>query len=80
MSHLSGYCDCGRKMHFPKGASHGDTWTCWKCGKTWYIGNHGDPLHNTRSRAPESGGGSSEGGGFGCGLIILLFIFASIFG
>ena len=70
MSHLSGRCDCGRVIHFPKGASYGDTWTCYNCGKTWHIAHHGDPLHSRRSKEPPSGDYSS--GGTGCLVPILL--------
>ena len=70
MSHLSGRCDCGRVMHFPKGASYGDTWTCYSCGKTWHIAHHGDPLHTRRSKEPPSGNYSSSG--TGCLVPILL--------
>ena len=64
MSHLSGRCDCGRVIHYPKGATYGDSWTCHNCGKTWYISHHGDPLHNRRSKAPPET--SYSGGGTGC--------------
>ena len=69
MSHLSGRCDCGRVMHFPKGASYGDTWTCYNCGKTWHITHHGLPLHSRRSKGPPDEGYSS---GTGCLVPILL--------
>ena len=52
MSHLSGRCTCGRIIHLPKGATHGDTWTCHSCGRTWHVSDHGNPLHSRRSKAP----------------------------
>ena len=70
MSHLSGRCDCGRIMHFPKNATYGDTWTCYRCGKTWHLSHHGDPLHSTRSKAPESD--YSSGSGNGCLVPIII--------
>ena len=70
MSHLSGHCDCGRVIHYPKGATYGDSWTCYNCGKTWYISHHGDPLHNRRSKAPESN--YSSGSGNGCLVPIII--------
>ena len=60
MPHLAGRCDCGRPIHFPKHATYGATWTCYKCGKTWTMSTHGNPLHSQGSRAPQgSSGGSS---------------------
>ena len=70
MSPLSGRCDCGRVMHFPKNATYGDTWTCYRCGKTWHLSHHGDPLHSTRSKAPPEE--SYSGGGSGCMVPIIL--------
>ena len=53
MSHLSGRCTCGRIIHLPKGASHGTSWTCHNCGRTWHLSPHGyNPLHTRRSKAP----------------------------
>ena len=53
MSHLSGRCTCGRVIHLPKGASHGTSWTCHNCGRTWYLSPRGNnPLHSRRSKAP----------------------------
>jgi hypothetical protein len=52
MSHLSGHCSCGRRIHFPKHSSYGSSWRCRKCGQSWVIARHGQPLHNARSKAP----------------------------
>lgn len=52
MPHLAGRCSCGRPMHWPKSAKLGSTWNCWKCGKTWTLSNHGEPLHTRKSKAP----------------------------
>ena len=71
MSHLSGRCDCGRVIHYPKGASYGDSWTCRTCGKTWYIVRHGEiPLNSRRSKEPPTYDYSS--GGTGCLVPIIL--------
>jgi len=71
MSHLSGHCDCGRVIHFPKGATYGASWTCYNCGKTWFISHDGEPLHNRRSKAPKP---SYSGGGTGCMIPIVIGI------
>lgn len=42
MPHQMNNCNCGRKIHWPKTATVGDTWTCRRCG--------------TRSRLVASGG------------------------
>lgn len=73
MSHLSGRCTCGRIIHYPKGSTYGDSWTCHNCGKTWYISHEGDPLHNRRSKAPPVSDYSS-GGGTGCLVPIVIGI------
>ena len=52
MTHPSGHCTCGRRLHYPKTATFGSTWTCWKCGRTWTISTHGDPLHQRGSKPP----------------------------
>ena len=52
MSHLSGHCSCGRRIHFPKHSSYGSSWRCRTCGQSWVIARHGQPLHNARSKAP----------------------------
>ena len=52
MSHLAGYCRCGRKIHFPKNSPLGTKWTCWKCGQTYYLSNNGEPLHSEQSKMP----------------------------
>ena len=52
MTHLSGHCTCGRRLHYPKNATMGSTWTCWKCGKTWTLSTHGDPLRQRGSKPP----------------------------
>ena len=70
MSHLSGRCTCGRIIHYPKGSTYGDSWTCRNCGKTWYISHEGDPLHNRRSKAPPEN--SYSGGGSGCMVPIVI--------
>ena len=63
MSHLSGRCDCGRVIHFPKGATYGATWRCYNCGRTWHIAHHGDPLHSRRSKEPPARNYSSDDSG-----------------
>lgn len=68
MSHLSGRCDCGRVIHYPKGATYGATWTCHNCGKTWHIARTGRPLHTHRSKAPEE---SSDDSGLGTAALII---------
>lgn len=60
MPHLAGRCDCGRKMHFPKNATIGEQWKCYKCGKTWTLSNHGKPLHSQNSKAPPKRKSSSN--------------------
>lgn len=52
MSHLSGHCSCGRRIHFPKHSSYGASWRCHTCGRSWVIARHGEPLHTARSKAP----------------------------
>ncbi len=52
MAHLAGRCTCGRRIRFPKTATYGDRWTCWKCGQTWTLATHGNPLHPEPSKAP----------------------------
>ena len=53
MAHLAGRCTCGRKIRFPKHATYGDQWTCWTCGTTWTMVEHGGrPLHSARSLPP----------------------------
>jgi hypothetical protein len=37
MSHLACKCDCGRIIHFPKGATDGYLWVCSTCGETWRL-------------------------------------------
>ncbi len=59
MSHLSGHCSCGRRIHFPKHSSYGSSWRCHKCGQSWVIARHGQPLHNARSKAPPVTSGHS---------------------
>ena len=72
MSHLSGRCTCGRAIHFSKGSTYGDSWTCHNCGKTWRIMRHGDiPLHNRRSKAPRV---QYSNGGSGCIVPIVIGI------
>lgn len=53
MPHSSGKCDCGRTIHFPKNASLGYEWICKKCGKSWVLSNHGQPLNTVGSKAPK---------------------------
>ena len=31
MADLAGRCNCGRKIRYPKHATYGDKWACWKC-------------------------------------------------
>ncbi|WP_372847190.1 hypothetical protein [Pontiella sp.] len=52
MAHLSGHCECGRPIHFPKTATYGYRWECYRCGRSYVLSNEGDPLHRTRSRRP----------------------------
>ena len=52
MAHLSGYCDCGRRIHFPKDAEYGYEWTCYRCGRSYVLSRRGDPLYRIRSRRP----------------------------
>jgi len=52
MAHLASRCACGRKMRFPKGATYGAEWTCWKCGRTYTLATQGEPSHYERSRRP----------------------------
>ncbi len=66
MSHQSGYCDCGRKKHYPKNAPLGYQWTCYRCGRTYVLSTYGNPLHTQGSRPPS---GSSYGSS-GCLVII----------
>lgn len=79
MSHLSGYCSCGRRIHFSKRSSYGAQWNCHKCGRSWVIAHHGQPLHTARSKAPPaesvaSGGEANWTTIIVAGLILLLFI------
>ena len=76
MPHLAGRCDCGRRIHFPKGATYGDTWTCWKCGKTWTLSTHGDPLHSERSKPPVSpvSSDSAPSSEYGCLAIVIAIL------
>lgn len=59
VSHLSGHCSCGQRIHFPKYFSYGASWNCGKCGRSWVIARHGQPLHTARSKAPPADGGRS---------------------
>lgn len=79
MSHLSGHCSCGRRIHFPKHSSLGASWRCHKCGRSWVIARHGQPLHTARSKAPpvdrgESSAGTSLMATIIAGLLILWLI------
>lgn len=50
MAHLSGHCECGRRIHFPNAAAYGCRWTCHRCGRSYTLSHKGDPLHRVRSR------------------------------
>jgi hypothetical protein len=52
MSHLAGKCNCGRAIHYPKNAIHGDTWKCFKCGMVWILSDKGAPLRTVSSKPP----------------------------
>ncbi|KKK70369.1 hypothetical protein LCGC14_2924670 [marine sediment metagenome] len=52
MPHLAGKCNCGKAIHYPKNAIHGDTWKCYKCGTVWTLAEKGEPLHTVGSRPP----------------------------
>jgi len=53
MPHLAGKCDCGREIHFPKNATLGDQWKCYRCGKVWTLSTQGKPLdRQNRKRLP----------------------------
>lgn len=65
MSHLSGFCECGRRIHYDWYATHGSQWTCYRCGRSYTISTRGDPLHRIGShrRGPgrsETGSGSGD--------------------
>jgi len=52
MSHLSGHCSCGRRIHFPKHSSYGSSWRAITQLCPHVRHRHGQPLHNARSKAP----------------------------
>jgi hypothetical protein len=51
MSHLSGRCYCGRRIHWPRDVRIGDTWDCYRCGATWRLVPPGQGIPNTRTRS-----------------------------
>jgi hypothetical protein len=81
MSHLSGHCSCGRRIHFPKQSSYGASWRCRECNRSWVIAHHGRPLHTARSKAPPADFGGSGGDTSWVTLVvaglILLFLIGS---
>ncbi len=68
MTHLSGYCTCGRRKHYPKNAALGSTWTCYRCGRNWVLSTRGKPLFVHRSKPPRKSGKEKTG----CNPVMLL--------
>jgi hypothetical protein len=53
MPHLSGFCACGRRIHWPRNARYGDTWTCRRCRAVWTLCREGgNPMSTARSLPP----------------------------
>lgn len=53
MAHQMGICNCGKKRHWPKNSTVGDTWKCYNCGEIWtLVENGGRPTRTVGSKKP----------------------------
>jgi hypothetical protein len=43
MGHQVNKCGCGRTIHWPRNAKHGDKWKCKGCGTIWNLVPSGTP-------------------------------------
>jgi len=53
MAHQMGICGCGKKRHWPKNSTVGDTWKCYNCGQvTELVAEGGRPTKTVGSKKP----------------------------